>query len=185
MPLNSLCFSDRERPWMPPVCPGFGPQSTRALSGNYFRSWPEAIIRLMISRNAAMGGERTRSGGNLGRKTRWSVSRAARLHGAQKCQSARGAVASRSSRSVILEEFLCLSRNGGELQDRPSRFSRSRWNNDLSRLQGIDQHLQLPDYASRNGSVIAVWTGHISSPGGYLRDLTAKARRGNSRSARC
>lgn len=105
MPLNSLRFSDRERPWMPPVCPGFGPQSTRALSGNYFRSWPEAIIRFMIFRNAAMGGERIRSGGNLGRKTRWSVNRAARLHGAQKCQSARGAVASRSSRSVILEEF--------------------------------------------------------------------------------
>jgi hypothetical protein len=67
-PLNSLCFSDRERPWMPLMCPGFGPQSTGSQTGNYFRSRPEAVIRMIPKcRN---GGERTRSGSNLGRKTR-------------------------------------------------------------------------------------------------------------------
>jgi hypothetical protein len=30
-------FSHRDRPWMPPLCPGFGHQSTERASGNNFR----------------------------------------------------------------------------------------------------------------------------------------------------
>lgn len=43
-------FSHRERPWMPPLCPGFGHQSTGRVSGNNFRC--RTVCLLSLSHNA-------------------------------------------------------------------------------------------------------------------------------------
>ncbi|TCU37223.1 hypothetical protein EV129_106185 [Rhizobium azibense] len=44
LPLKFLIFSRRERPWMPPLRPGFGPQSIWVWSGNNFRFWVEVPV---------------------------------------------------------------------------------------------------------------------------------------------